>query len=273
MDKDPVSKISNIGLTVISISVKLNTGTATSISIIDQISFHAEPGEFVCIVGPSGCGKTTLLNVCAGFTKSSSGMVLVNKRTVCCPHPSRAMVFQQDSLFPWLTVEQNIMFGPKCQDNREADSDTYIDLVGLKGFEKYYPHQLSGGMKQRAALARVLINKPDILFLDEPFGALDAQSREEMQDVLLEVCYRTHTMALLVTHDVEEAVFLGDRVLVMSSRPTRILADIVVPLDRPRAWDVREDPIMSKLKTKIRALIAHPDYVKNSQTEENSILV
>jgi ABC-type nitrate/sulfonate/bicarbonate transport system ATPase subunit len=202
------------------------------------VCVQVEDGEFVCLLGPSGCGKTTLLNCIAGFVEPTAGEVLVNGLTVNGPGPERGMVFQEYGLFPWFTVEQNIQYGPKVRGltRRElkAISEHYIRLVNLQGFEHHYPRELSGGMKQRVGIARALANDPDVLLLDEPFGALDAQTRERMQGELLKIWQAERRTCMFVTHSIAEAVFLGDRVVVMTARPGRVKREIAVNLPRPR---------------------------------------
>ena len=195
-------------------------------------------GEFVCLVGASGCGKTTLLRIIAGFETASSGEVLVGGTRVTGPGPDRGMVFQDYGLFPWLTVRDNVGFGPKSRgrSKREIKETTehFIELVGLSNFADLYPHQLSGGMKQRVAIARVLANDAELVLMDEPFGALDAMTRERLQDELTEIWSRTGLTVLFVTHAIEEAIFLADRVVVMSPGPGRIDSEYPIDLKRPR---------------------------------------
>ena len=209
------------------------------LNVLDNISFEAKEGELVCIVGRSGCGKSTLLNILAGFLSPGSGEVLLEGQPLFRPGPDRCVVFQEDALFPWLTVEENIAFGLKQglggrRRNRDRLGE-YIEMVGLAPFRSYLPSEISGGMKQRVALARVLILDPLVLLMDEPFGALDAQSREEMQELLLFLWSKLSHTILFVTHDVKEAVLLADRVLVMDSGPGRIRREFRVELERPRS--------------------------------------
>jgi NitT/TauT family transport system ATP-binding protein len=195
-------------------------------------------GEFVCLIGASGCGKSTLLRIVAGFETASAGSVTVRRKPVTEPGPDRGMVFQDYALFPWLTVRENIAFGPieRGLPKQEITGkvEQFIELVGLTRFADAYPHQLSGGMKQRVAIARVLANDADILLMDEPFGALDAMTRERLQDELLELWRRTRLTVIFVTHSIEEAIFLADRVVVMSAGPGRIDSDNHITLPRPR---------------------------------------
>jgi NitT/TauT family transport system ATP-binding protein len=195
-------------------------------------------GEFVCLIGASGCGKSTLLRIVAGFEPPSSGQALMWDKPVGGPAPDRGMVFQDYGLFPWLTVRQNIGFGPSSRGLPKAEvRDTverFVTMVGLTRFADAYPHQLSGGMKQRVAIARVLANEAEMVLMDEPFGALDAMTRERLQDELLDIWQRTKLTVLFVTHSIEEAIFLADRVVVMEPSPGRIASEHLITLPRPR---------------------------------------
>ncbi|AVF04085.1 MULTISPECIES: ABC transporter ATP-binding protein [Devosia] len=208
------------------------------IEALRDANLDVKRGEFVCLLGASGCGKSTLLRIVAGFETASSGDVLMWNRPIEGPDPTRGMVFQDYGLFPWLTVRDNIGFGPasRRRPSREVKetADHFIDLVGLGKFADVYPHQLSGGMKQRVAIARVLANEAEMVLMDEPFGALDAMTRERLQDELLDLWDRTKLTVLFVTHSIEEAVVLSNRVIVMSAGPGRIDSDITVDLPRPR---------------------------------------
>jgi NitT/TauT family transport system ATP-binding protein len=211
------------------------------LSVLEEIKFCVERGEMICILGRSGCGKSTLLKIVAGFVPPSSGSVLIKDARVRTPGPDRCVIFQEDALFPWLSVRENIAFGLKRRDqnkkSRTAEVERFLDLVGLGEFGDYLPNEISGGMKQRVALARVLILKPEVLLMDEPFASLDAQSREEMQNLLLSLWQELTITILFVTHDVNEAVLLADRVLVMSKNPGRIRDQVLVDLPRPRFHD------------------------------------
>jgi NitT/TauT family transport system ATP-binding protein len=208
------------------------------IDALSGASLDVKRGEFVCLLGASGCGKSTLLRIVAGFETASTGDVLMWNRPVDGPDPSRGMVFQDYGLFPWLNVRDNIGFGPasRRRPKREIKEtvDHFIDLVGLGQFADAYPHQLSGGMKQRVAIARVLANDAEMVLMDEPFGALDAMTRERLQDELLDLWDRTRLTVLFVTHSIEEAVVLSNRVIVMSAGPGRIDSDVAIDLPRPR---------------------------------------
>ena len=225
--------------------------TGPDLRALDEISFVVERNEFVSVIGPSGCGKTTLLHVLDGLTRPDEGDVLINGHRVTGPGSDRAMVFQDFALLPWATVLDNVAFPldlcgiPKMERARRARS--VIDLVGLTGFEGYYPHTLSGGMQQRVGLARALVVNPDTLLLDEPFGALDAQTRHQLQDELLDLWQGRPKTVVLVTHDMEEAVYLSDRVLVLTPRPARIAREIAVPLPRPRDSTVRRTAAFAEL--------------------------
>jgi ABC-type nitrate/sulfonate/bicarbonate transport system ATPase subunit len=214
-----------------------NEGEENEVTALKNVDLEVNPGEMVSLVGPSGCGKSTLLRLIAGLEAPSSGELTLDGRPVEGPHYERGLVFQEHSLFPWLNVRGNIASGLKARkiyDKNNNDVDEYIRLVGLEGFEKSYPHQLSGGMAQRASLARSFINHPKVLLLDEPFGALDAFTRMQMQDELLRIWEERGATMLLVTHDVDEAIFLSDRVVIMTPRPGRIGDIIEIKLRRPR---------------------------------------
>ncbi len=210
---------------------------------VESTRLEVHPGEFICILGPSGCGKSTLLNAVAGFVSPSSGQVLVDGERVTKPGPDRGMVFQQYSLLPWKTVRENVAFGPKMS-GRTGGGDsmsiayTFLNMVGLTKFAKHYPAELSGGMQQRVGIARALANYPSVLLMDEPFGALDAQTRLMMQENLLNIWEDFGTTLMFVTHDVDEAVFLADRVVIMSAAPGRIIDDFQVDIPRPRTADI-----------------------------------
>jgi NitT/TauT family transport system ATP-binding protein len=217
---------------------------------VAETTIDIVPGQFVCLLGPSGCGKSTLLNSVAGYVPPSSGRITVDGETVTEPGPDRGMVFQQYSLFPWKTVRENVAFGPRILGRADADAtaSTMIGMVGLTKFAGRYPAELSGGMQQRVGIARALATYPKVLLMDEPFGALDSQTRHMMQEGLLEIWSEFGITVLFVTHDIEEAVFLGDRVLVMSASPGRIIADIPVDLPRPRRLELADDEAFLRLR-------------------------
>ena len=210
--------------------------------VLERVSLEVRRGEFVCIVGPSGCGKSTLLNVVAGFLPATRGEARVEGEVVRGPDPRRVFVFQENGVFPWLTVVENIGFGlsKKPPAERQRIVERYVEMVGLKGFEKAYPRELSGGMKQRVEIARALAANPDIIYMDEPFGALDFLTRLKMRSDLIRIWQEERKTVLFVTHDIEEAVQLADRVLVMSRRPATIQEEVAVDLPRPRDLDAPE---------------------------------
>jgi NitT/TauT family transport system ATP-binding protein len=205
------------------------------VHVLERVNLQVREGEFVCIVGPSGCGKSTLLNIIAGFLNHTCGDVVVEGEPVSGPNPQRILVFQESGIFPWLTVEDNVGFGlHKDVPQRSSIISHYIDMVGLRGFERAYPRELSGGMRQRAEIARALTANPDVIYMDEPFGALDFITRLKMRADLTRIWQAESKTILLVTHDIEEAVQLADRVIVMSQRPATVQAEIEVALPRPR---------------------------------------
>jgi NitT/TauT family transport system ATP-binding protein len=225
------------------------------LTALDGFGLAIEQGQFVSIVGPSGCGKSTFLKIVAGLIQPTSGTVLLDGRSITKPGPDRAMVFQDSSLFPWFTVQQNVAYGLGCKgvSNKQAFVEVapLIEMVGLGGFERHYPHELSGGMQQRVNLARALAVDPEILLMDEPFAALDAQTREIMQAELLRIWQTSAKTVLFITHQIGEAIFLSDRVIVMSARPGRILGDMPVDLPRPRALDVKRMPAFVEMEDQI----------------------
>jgi NitT/TauT family transport system ATP-binding protein len=224
------------------------------INALEDINLEVKPNEFLCIIGPSGCGKTTLLRMIAGLDYPSSGEIILDGDRVSGPSPDRGMVFQEYSLFPWRTVLKNIEFGLKIRGMEDKErskiAERYLELVGLQDFGNSYPYELSGGMKQRVAIARALATEPSILLMDEPFGSVDAQTRNVLQEELLEIWRRTKKTILFVTHSVDEAVYLADRVAVMSARPGRIIECMKIGIPRPRkrtsmeANEIREQLLM-----------------------------
>ncbi|MGA0542571.1 ABC transporter ATP-binding protein [Neotabrizicola sp. VNH66] len=221
-------------------------GGDSAVIALDDVNLTIRKGEFISLLGPSGCGKSTLLSIVAGFQGVSSGKIEQNGRPILRPEPSRTVVFQDYALFGWMTVQQNVEFGLKAKGmakrDRAAIARELIALVRLSGFEDKYPHQTSGGMKQRAAIARALAPDPDILLMDEPFGALDAQTRVLLQEEIARISSEAGKTVLFVTHGIDEAVFLADRVVVMSPRPGRVRQEVNVPLPRPRTAEMRSDP-------------------------------
>jgi NitT/TauT family transport system ATP-binding protein len=210
----------------------------THIHALRDVNLTINKGEFVCLIGASGCGKSTLLRIVAGFETATSGVAKIWGKAVTEPGPDRGMVFQDYALFPWLSVRENIAFGPTERSRPKSEIrekvESFIDIVGLRKFADAYPHQLSGGMKQRVAIARVLANDADMLLMDEPFGALDALTRERLQEELLDIWQRTGLTVIFVTHSIEEAIYLSDRVVVMTPSPGKIENDYRVTLQRPR---------------------------------------
>jgi NitT/TauT family transport system ATP-binding protein len=226
---------------------------------VDHVSLDVAPGEFVCLLGPSGCGKSTALNVIAGFIAPQAGSASIDGVAIKKPGADRGVVFQQPTLFPWKTVLENIAYGPLVGGRGRAEAERiahhFMAMVGLAAFADYYPQALSGGMQQRVGIARALANSPDVLLMDEPFGSLDAQTRTMMQEVLLGIWEELHTTVLFITHDIEEAIFLADRVVVMSAAPGRVIDDVAVPLARPRHGDVVYAPEFIRLKRHCAGLI------------------
>jgi NitT/TauT family transport system ATP-binding protein len=229
------------------------------VDALAQINLSIRPKEFVALLGPSGCGKSTLLNVVAGFEAPSAGRALFRGMPITAPSPERAVVFQEPALFPWLSVTDNVTFGPRIQGIAAAEyrprAERVIAQVGLEKFARHFPSELSGGMRQRVGIARVLAMDPEVLLMDEPFGALDAQTRTLMQELLLDVWERYKQTVLFVTHDVEEALLLADTVYVMSARPGRIKRTMKVDLPRPRPPEVTTTPMFNELKREILRLI------------------
>ena len=242
------------------LGIRLGEG-AQAFDAVQDVSLSIAPGEFVCVLGPSGCGKSTLLGALAGHWTPSRGSIHVDGAPVAGPHPDRGLVFQQHTLFPWKKVLDNVAFGLKMQGvgrrERRERARELLGLVGLAGFEDRYPIQLSGGMQQRVEIARVLINHPRVMLMDEPFGALDAQTRLKMQELLLDVWARVNTTIIFITHDIDEALFLADRILVMSPRPGRIIDEIRLDFARPRHPDIMTSNHFTRLKRHCLDLL-HP---------------
>jgi NitT/TauT family transport system ATP-binding protein len=226
-----------------------------------DIHLTVEAGEFVSLLGPSGCGKSTLLHMTAGFLAPDSGRIVAHGAPVSGPGADRCVLFQSPTLFPWLTSRENVLFGPRARGMNMAEAreraDTLLAIVGLGEFRNHYPHQLSGGMRHRAALARALINRPRLLLMDEPFAALDAITREQMQNFLLDLWQRERMTVLFVTHDVEEAALLSDRVCIMSPRPGRIVSTVDIALARPRDEALRDTAEFVALRRELRERLAH----------------
>ncbi len=250
----PLSKLRIEGVTV-----RFAGRNGRTVTALEDISLAIPDRELSCIVGPSGCGKSTLLRLVAGLAEATAGRITLDGRPIAGPSAERGMVFQSYTLFPWLTVRRNVEFGLELKRTPAAErariSSQLIREVGLEGFEDAYPDQLSGGMRQRAALARALANDPEILLMDEPFGALDSQTRALMQELLLAIWEQSHKTVLFITHDIDEALFLGDVVYVMTARPGRIKQEITVDIPRPRGPEVLTAPRFVALKRDVLALI------------------
>lgn len=241
---------------------KLFNVNGKSMEALHDVNLDIKENEFICFIGPSGCGKTTLLRLIAGLEEPSSGQILQNGLPIEGPGPERGMVFQEYSLFPWRTVLDNVAFGPElkgvAREERYRKAKEYLKMVELERFEDRYPHELSGGMKQRVAIARALVNDPLALLMDEPFGALDAQTRNIMQSELLRIWEAEKKTVIFVTHSVDEAIYLGDRIVIMSARPGRIKDIIEIELPRPRSRtsqdvNVIRDRILCDLRSEILA--------------------
>ncbi len=249
----------NLKLAIRGLCVVFTRRRGGSVTAVENLGLLVRDEEFVSIVGPSGCGKSTLLRIVAGLIRPASGEVLLDGRPVEGPGADRGMVFQSYTLFPWLTVQGNVEFGLRLRgrpaEEREEVARRYLDLVGLRGTESAYPKELSGGMQQRVAIARALANEPAILLMDEPFGALDAQTRSVMQELLLRVWEQTHKTVLFVTHDIEEAILLSDRIYVMTARPGRIKTEVAVALPRPRDVGVMDTTGFIALRQRVHGLI------------------
>ncbi|HWV14964.1 MAG TPA: ABC transporter ATP-binding protein [Cellvibrio sp.] len=245
----PVTQVGQINIEQLSIT--LGHGK-TAFEAVQNIDVALAPGEFVCILGPSGCGKSTLLGALAGHIQPSSGQLKLDGKAIAGPSPERGMVFQHHTLFPWRRTLDNVAFGLKMRGQAKRErleqAQAMLKLVGLEDSAARWPSQLSGGMQQRVEIARVLINKPRLLLMDEPFGALDAQTRMNMQELLLSIWSQIRTTVVFVTHDIDEALFLADRILVMSARPGRIIDDIRVGFPRPRHTELVTTPDFIKLK-------------------------
>ncbi|HZP89154.1 MAG TPA: ABC transporter ATP-binding protein [Burkholderiales bacterium] len=252
------SATSRIRFDHVSVSFPTPTG---ELKVLDNVSYAIDNGDFVSIIGPSGCGKTTMMNLLAGFVKPSSGSVTLDGKTITGPGSERGVIFQEYGVFPWLTVEQNIAFGLTLRANRAPQDEIrsvcarYMGLMGLSDFAQAYPKALSGGMRQRLALARAYAVRPEFLLMDEPFGALDAQTRSNMQDLLLEVLQHEGKTVMLITHSVEEAIYLSSRIVVMTARPARIKEVIDVPFGYPRTESLHESAGFGELRSHVRELV------------------
>jgi len=240
--------------------------------VLDGVSFDIRDGEFVSIIGPSGCGKTTMMNLVGGFVEPTQGKVLLDGKPIAGPGPDRGVMFQEYGVFPWLTVKGNIEFGLKLRANRASAAEReeittrYMKLMGLADFANHHPKHLSGGMRQRLAIARAYAVRPQFLLMDEPFGALDAQTRSAMQDLLLEVLQTEGKTVMLITHSVEEAIYLSSRIVVVTARPARIRTVIDIPFGYPRAENVHEDPRFAELRAQIHELVMQEYAAQSRQT-------
>jgi NitT/TauT family transport system ATP-binding protein len=245
------------------------------IEALRDINFKVHRREFVCVIGPSGCGKSTLIRILAGLETHSEGDVLLDGQPVTGPGRDRGMVFQGYSLFPWLSVKRNVMFGPEMSGHSrgaaESHARQWLELVGLSKFADAYPHQLSGGMRQRVAIARALVNEPRILLMDEPFGALDAQTRTKMQTHLLDIWKNLDITVLFITHDLDEAIYLADRILVLKAHPGEVQEVIEVPVPRPRASAQIGSAEFRAVKARLEALI-HPAQEHAEPSEEENAM-
>ncbi len=242
--------------------VSLTFGTPKGdLKVVEDVSYEINDGDFIAVIGPSGCGKTTMMSMLAGFQKPTTGRVLFDGNPVKGPGPERGVIFQEYGVFPWLTVRQNIAFGLKLKTNhvaaseRDAICDHYLELMGLTDFANSYPKHLSGGMRQRLAIARAYAVKPQFLLMDEPFGALDAQTRANMQNLLLKVLATEGKTVMLITHSVEEAIYLASRIVVVTARPARIKEIIEVPFAYPRDESLQERAEFGELRSHIRELV------------------
>jgi NitT/TauT family transport system ATP-binding protein len=235
---------------------KVFEGRSGEVVALDGVDFEIAEKEFVTVIGTSGCGKSTLLSIIAGLEQETEGIVLVDGEEVYAPGRDRGVVFQSYTLFPWMTAQKNVEFALRGPRRERADvARQHLEMVGLEGFADAYPSQLSGGMRQRIAIARALSYKPQVLLMDEPFGALDAQTRQLMQELLTKIWEEHRLTVMFVTHDIDEAVFLSDRVLVMTARPGRIKEDIAIGVDRPRTFEVLTTPEFFEYKSRLLAAV------------------
>ena len=246
---------------------KIYTSGKKSTKAIEDASIDIQDNDFVCIVGPSGCGKSTLLRMLAGLDFPTNGNIIVNDRKVTGPGPDRGMVFQTYTLFPWMSVEDNIKFGLKLKkmpkDKQEEIANRYLKIIGLEKFAKSYPKELSGGMKQRVAIARALANQPEVLLMDEPFGALDPHTKSMMQLLMREIWEKEHPTVVFITHDIDEAVFLANKIYVMSARPGKIMKEVNVYLPHKRTLELKDSTEFIKIRKDINSLL----YSSNKNVE------
>ncbi len=250
-------------------------GQQGRLKVLDNVSFQIDDGDFIAIVGPSGCGKTTMLSMVAGFLKPTDGSVKLDDELISGPDAKRGVMFQDYGVFPWLTVRQNIEFGLKLRHNRVPHakrrdiSERYMALMGLTDFSDAYPKMLSGGMRQRVALARAYAVSPEFLLMDEPFGALDAQTRVDMQQLLLNVLQEEGKTVMLITHSVEEALYLASRIFVVSARPARIREVIDVPFPYPRKESLLEDPEFGRMRAELRSIVMREYAAQKEQSRQH----
>ena len=246
-----ISSVSKGRISIDNLSVVFSS-RGRELAAVSDVNIFIEPGQFVCLLGPSGCGKSTLLNCIAGFVRPTLGSVSVDGQLIDAPGPDRGMVFQNHSLFPWKTVLKNVSLGPEISarggSSPDATARTFLNMVGLSDYEDYYPNELSGGMQQRVGIARALANYPSVLLMDEPFGALDSQTRSLMQDSLMKLWRDLKLTVVFVTHDIDEAIILADRVLVMGSQPGRVVSDLSVNLPRDRSSETTLLPEFLRLR-------------------------
>lgn len=273
MTSPPKSKIARAQFDHVSLAFDTPKGR---LQVVDDVSYTIDDGDFIAVIGPSGCGKTTMMSMLAGFQKPTTGQVLFDNAPVKGPGPERGVIFQEYGVFPWLTVQQNIAFGLTLNANRVPPAqrdeicDHYLSLMGLSDFANSYPKHLSGGMRQRLAIARAYAVKPQFLLMDEPFGALDAQTRANMQNLLLQVLAAEGKTVMLITHSVEEAIYLASRIIVVTARPARIKEIIDVPFSYPRDESIHERPEFGQLRSYIRELVMSEYRVQQAQAQPAS---
>jgi len=273
MTSPPKSKIARAQFDHVSLAFDTPKGR---LQVVDDVSYTIDDGDFIAVIGPSGCGKTTMMSMLAGFQKPTTGQVLFDNAPVKGPSPERGVIFQEYGVFPWLTVRQNIAFGLTLNANRVPPTqrdeicDHYLSLMGLSDFANSYPKHLSGGMRQRLAIARAYAVKPQFLLMDEPFGALDAQTRANMQNLLLQVLAAEGKTVMLITHSVEEAIYLASRIIVVTARPARIKEIIDVPFSYPRDESIHERPEFGQLRSYIRELVMSEYRVQQAQAQPAS---
>ena len=256
------------------VSVRFDTPAGGAMHVVDDVSYQIHDREFVSVIGPSGCGKTTMMNIVAGFMQPTTGRVTLDGQPISGPGPDRGVIFQEYGVFPWLSVKENIAFGLNLRANRTSAEEReeicqrYMRLMGLSDFADAWPRMLSGGMRQRLALARAYAVKPQFLLMDEPFGALDAQTRTAMQDLLLQVLAAEGKTVMLITHSVEEAVYLSNRIIVMTARPTRIREIIEVPFSYPRSEGLHESKEFGELRAHVRGLVMQ-EYAQQAKQRQS----